>query len=287
MSAQAQTLADVKQNDRIIAAVTSIMTLLALLLLFLWIRFYTPNPPFPEVGGGGGGGIELSLGDAAVGMGNTNPELMSGNIIPTPQDDYMPDVLTDDNDPEAHEIPPKVNKPTVPKKAEPVVNKKALFQNKGGSQGDGNKPGNVGEPTGDPRALFKGGKGGQGDGTGGGTGGGDGTGDGKGKGDGIGDGSGGPKGNVKGPVIKGISRGSKYLPTAKYTSRAEGYVVVNIRVDENGKVISASQGKGTTVTESSLINLAISLAKQSTFHPKTGADDEIGTIRYQFTNRGN
>jgi TonB family protein len=245
------------------------------------VVFKTKNPPYPELGGGGGGGgIELSFGDAAVGMGNTNPDQLSGQS--TPVEEVDPNILTSDVDADAPSIPPKVNIAHAPVKPadKPKVNNKALFPNKGGSQGSSDKPGNEGKPTGNPNALFNGGGNG-GPGTGGGTGGGNGNGKGPGDGDGVGPG----KGNGTGGGINYniIGRTGKALPKPCYNSSAQGKVVVDVGVDEDGNVISTKIGRGTTVTDQSLQKCALDAAKRSKFSSKADApEQQFGTITYVF-----
>jgi hypothetical protein len=120
----------------------------------------------------------------------------------------------------------------------------------GGLEGQTGQPGDQGQPNGTPgAALYKGG-GGEGNGTG----------NGKGTGTGPGDGSG-----------SGISyslggRGSKSLSKPSYDSKEQGKVVVTIKVDRQGKVISAVAGaKGTNVSDQTLWQLARDAALKSTF----------------------
>lgn len=65
-----------------------------------------------------------------------------------------------------------------------------------------------------------------------------------------------------------------------YKSNSEGVVVVAIRVNAAGKVISATKGQGTNTSDQSLIDAAINAAKQATF--SAGDGDVIGTITYVF-----
>lgn len=276
----AVTSADSTTNDRIYAALGALLTALLLFLILILVVFTTPNPPFPEMGGGGGGGIELSFGDADAGMGNMNPNELSGN--PEPVKEVEPNLLTSDVDDDAPSIPPKVNIAHAPVKPveKPKVNNTALFPNKGGSQGSSNKAGNEGKPTGNPNALFNGG-GGSGPGTGGGIGGGNGSGIGPGNGPGEGPGNGPGKGGGINFSLAG--RTGKYLPKPTYNSTAQGKVVVDIGVDEDGNVISAKIGRGTTVTDKTLQDESIRKAKLSKFSTKPDApEQQFGTITYVF-----
>ncbi len=274
------TLADTRREDRIYAAMGAILFVLLLFLLLLFYVFTTPNPPYPEVGGGGGGGgIELSFGDAAYGMGNTNPDQLSGD--PKPVEEVQPDVLTQEVE-DAATLPPRINKPTAPVKPveKPKVNTKAMFTKKGGSQGSSNKAGNEGDPKGDPNSLFKGG-GGKGPGEGGGEGGGKGNGKGPGEGDGEGPGKGNGKNGGISYSMK--DRTPKSLPKPDYPSNVQGKVVVDIGIDEKGNVVSAKIGRGTTVTDKKLQDQALAAAKRAKFSIKADApEQQFGSITYSF-----
>ncbi|UPT66795.1 MAG: TonB family protein [Sphingobacteriales bacterium JAD_PAG50586_3] len=212
-------------------------------------------------------------------MGNTNPDQLSGN--PEPVKEVDPNILTSDVDDDAPSIPPKVNIAHAPVKPvdKPKVNNSALFPNKGGSQGTSTKPGNEGKPTGNPNALFNGG-GGNGPGEGGGEGGG--IGKGKGPGEGPGDGPG-KNGSGGGINFSLTGRSGKSLPKPCYNSSAQGKVVVDVGVDEAGKVTSAKIGRGTTVTDQSLQKCALDAAKRSFFSAKADApEQQFGTITYVF-----
>lgn len=267
-----------ERNDRLIAAAGTLAFVIAIMLILFLYIIYTPNPPFPETGGGGGG-IELSFGNSVDGMGDMNPDQLSGTALPTapvPEQNYMTE--------EGDETSPTVNKdPEKPKTnttQEPVKPQQTstvpLFNKRGGQEGNTGKAGNQGQPNGTPG--FKGsGNGAGGNGTGGGKGNGNGTGD----GDGEGPGSGSGKGGQIGPRISGISRGATYVPRPS-SSQKEGFVVVNIKVDDSGKVVSATVGKGTTLTDSQAINNALAAARRTTFKVSPDSDDEFGTITYQF-----
>lgn len=95
------------------------------------------------------------------------------------------------------------------------------------------------------------------------------------------------KGN---PAGKGTSNGYNWslsgrslkgsLSKPVYDANAEGTVVVQIRVNAAGQVISATKGQGTNTANQALIDAAINAAKQATFSPGDG--DVIGSITYTF-----
>ena len=69
-----------------------------------------------------------------------------------------------------------------------------------------------------------------------------------------------------------------------YDSQQQGKVVVTIRVNRKGKVISASPGaKGSTTTNSYLYRKAKEAALKTTFEAKVSAPEiQIGTMIYNF-----
>ncbi len=95
------------------------------------------------------------------------------------------------------------------------------------------------------------------------------------------------------PVSKGITpggdawslngrslRGTLGKPTAGGVQ--EGKVVVSIRVNAAGKVVSASIGQGTTISEKETQRAAIVAAEKAVF--TAGEGDVFGTITYYFKN---
>jgi TonB family protein len=71
------------------------------------------------------------------------------------------------------------------------------------------------------------------------------------------------------------------LAQPSYQSNEEGRIVVEIRVDASGTVVSASIAtKGTTITDEALRNATVAAAKKNKF--STGGGVAIGTITYNF-----
>lgn len=70
------------------------------------------------------------------------------------------------------------------------------------------------------------------------------------------------------------------LAQPSYQSNEEGRIVVEIRVDASGNVVSATITKGTTITNETLRNAAVVAAKKNKF--STGGGVAIGTITYNF-----
>ena len=68
-----------------------------------------------------------------------------------------------------------------------------------------------------------------------------------------------------------------------YTSNEEGTIVVNIRVDNSGKVTEASIGPGTDITNEALRKATLEAAKKNVF--SAGPGIVLGTITYKFSLR--
>ena len=95
-------------------------------------------------------------------------------------------------------------------------------------------------------------------------------------------------GDGQGLGSEGISfslkgRTSKLLPKPIDTSQKEGVVVVDIRVNSKGDVISATPGvKGSNTLDQYLLMVAKNAALLAKFNRKPNAPDQIGTITYHF-----
>lgn len=105
-------------------------------------------------------------------------------------------------------------------------------------------------------------------------------------------GSGNTSGNTQqgNPVGKGNSGGNSWslsgrslvgsLVTPAYDRNVEGIITVNIRVDASGKVLSASIGSPTTISDNVVRNATIDAAKKTRF--SSGSGVSTGTITYNF-----
>lgn len=79
-------------------------------------------------------------------------------------------------------------------------------------------------------------------------------------------------------------RSASALPKPAYQSQAEGKVVVEVRVDQNGNVLSARPGvKGSTTSDKQLHEAAKKAALKAKFNVEKDAPaQQIGTITYSF-----
>jgi len=72
-------------------------------------------------------------------------------------------------------------------------------------------------------------------------------------------------------------------PSVSDNSNIEGKVTVNIKVDQNGNVISASLGKPTTISNNSLIQKSIAAAKRAKFDKnRTASEEQFGTMTFVY-----
>lgn len=73
------------------------------------------------------------------------------------------------------------------------------------------------------------------------------------------------------------------LPRPSYTVNEEGYVIVDITVDNDGNVIGAEIKKSFGITSPALRNAALQAAKKAKFSNKSGGHfNQHGTITYNF-----
>lgn len=242
-----------------------------LFLLFILIVFITPIPPFeikpvPEIEIGLG--MEGAGNTASGGSGQNDPDIETSMDAAVSATDPAPNIITDETGAETNiktnpNATPETPKETLTpeEKAEREQLEKALAKIKAMKDKKGN--GDGGKNTG-------------------GTGNGSNTGVGDGPGTGIGDGTpGGPGG--KGWDLKGRSLLKK--PARMTDSEEEGIVVVEIIVDENGKVTKATPGgRNSTTTSARLYAKARGAAMEAKFSPSPdGAKEQRGTYTFVFT----
>ena len=283
-----------EKKNRIIGIGGTILFHICALILLLFLALRTPLPlPGEE-------GVMVNLGFDETGTGIEQMEQPApAEIKPQPspavQEKSDEEYVTQETEeapaikekkPEKKKEPEKVVPEPVKKPVEevkkvepqpepqPKPDPKAMYKGKstqtaqGGQEGQTGTAGDQGDPTGVPGATTYKGKSGDGSGTG----------IGSGTGTGPGDGSG-----------SGISydlgkRGSVSLHKPAYDSKEQGKVVVTIKVDKKGNVISAVPGaKGTNVSDQTLWQLAKDAALKSKFEAdSTAPETQVGTITYNF-----
>lgn len=255
----------------------------------LWFCFETPLPlPGEE-------GITVSFGAENSGRNAETPAYVPPAVqrAPSPQVEERDESLTQDFEdaPEVRAKPakpqpkPKQPKPEKPQPTQqnapkpqqsrpqeetspkPQVNRDALFpsstpQPSSEGQGSGGEIGNQGRYDGSTAGAGSGA--GQGQGTGG-------------------------KGQGAGPGGSGISyslggRVALQLPSPEYPNQKSGKVVVRVRVNRQGAVVSAEPGvKGSTTLDASLLAAAQAAALRANFDVQSDAPEtQVGTITYIF-----
>jgi hypothetical protein len=270
-----------------------------MLIIFFFVKWGMPPLPEPPVEEG----LEVNLGNSDVGLGNDQP-FEPGEPAATQQEAYVPpkaepvkeeavkDIETNDKDAEAPEIKkPPVAKPEATKvpekevvKSKPVKHPqpvetpappapprpKAVFKGvtgngtggneaatykKGGSEGIAGGKGDQGQPGGNPDSKnYKGG------------------------------------GHGSGIAIKSGLNGRTFTRMPSYTDEfnEDATVAVDIRVNQNGDVISATyQPRGSTTSESFYKEKAIDLVRRSKLNANpNGPEEQTGTVQVKFKVRG-
>lgn len=276
----------------------------ALLLGLIFLK-YNQNTDLADLeGGGGGGGVTVNFGDSEVGSGsdyeskvlNVTEQVKQQPKASAPDEDEVVSSDLDDapavvntkpitkKEPKKEEAKPEpVKTPPTPKpsKQTNAALDAMINGNSKGGDGDDGVAGNKGKANGSLSSGSYEGDGGSGGGKGGGTGSGDGTGTGLGSGSGSGGGSGAGRGTGAGNYNLA---GRKVLtkPAPRYTCNEQGTVVIQITVDETGKVIKAERGRGTTNSAQCLFDQAKQAALSTKFDAGSAAT-QVGTIRYNFT----
>lgn len=234
---------------KLIGLIVSIVAhgLLILCLLLMGLRY--PDPPPPELG------VEMDMGEFSD-VGTDSEHAAEGGEDLSSESSYA----NDDN-----------NELTQQSEDVPLVSKKAPSPTKNKKKPKDNVKPQSEETKIDQNALFT--KGRVKKGSGGSTG----------VGEGSGKGSGG-EGGGNGIAFSLAGRGSNELHKPTATSPANGSIVVEIRVDQEGNVVFAKAvWKGTTLTDKNLWRLCEQAAKDSKFTAKPDAPElQPGKITYIF-----
>ncbi len=271
-----------KDSRLVPALVTGVLYALLLLFLFLF-PIHTPNPPFPP-DSGGAPGIEVALGTDIDGMGDTPPgaaTARNATAVSSPDDN---NVVVNDAEETINikhsdkKVKKHVEKPVETVKApqpEPssdlqkaLANWETNSKQVSGGHGNTDKPGNQGDPNGNPNAKGFGTPGdGMGDAGPGGLG---------------GPGNGGP-GHGTGAHLK--NRHLVVPATLVSNQQEEGIVAVEITVDKDGNVTQAhAVAKGSTTTNSTLWSTARQAALKAKFDKSpAAADDQHGVYYFNFS----
>ncbi|MDC3104047.1 energy transducer TonB [Flavobacteriales bacterium] len=246
-------------KNRLKAIIGTVLFHIGLLLCFIFMGLTYQIPPPPEEG------ITINFGYQDFGSGSEQVEqIVEEQEIITKEIVNNNPIVEDISTQNIEEIPttklkeqlekPKEVKKIEKKKPEPAVNTKALYpgkkQNNSNSQGVSEGQEDQGSQDGDPNSNTY-------------TFGGIGT---------------------NGIAYQLGGRTIAKIKKPNYDSQQQGKVVVTIRVDRSGKVISATPGaKGSTTTNAYLYSKAKEAALITTFEANTTAPEiQIGTIIYNF-----
>jgi periplasmic protein TonB len=270
-----------ENKNRITAMALTIAFHAVLFLLFILIVFITPIPPFEikpspeiEIGLGmegfgdmdaGGSGkndtdIKTTETDASVPQ-ETHPDAVNVSapaIITDPTEEVV-SVKTNPKNTTKQQVTETPPKEVEPKPSPELLNALNALKNKKKHLGDGKGTGDTG-------------------------GSGNGTAQGVGDGDGMGHGDGTPGYNGSGNNYDLKGRKLIKKPEQMTDSQEEGTVVVEIIVDETGRVIKATPGqRGSTTTSSNLFAKARQAALSAKFNPSPeGIKEQRGTYSFVF-----
>lgn len=286
---------EIENKKKSLVLTTALFVLL--FLLFFYLKFSNQiELPLLE-GGGGGGAVAVNFGDSEVGSGDnfqSVEKVLSApkQTQPTPSAEKEIIVSENDDAPAIAEVKKPSEKPkkveiekpivkVVPKPSKSTSDALSNLLNGSSSSGDGDDKaaGNKGKSNGDKNASGYNGGGGSGTGSGGGNGSGQGIGTGSGYGSGSGNGVGNGNGNYQLGNRKALSK-----PQPNYVCDEQGIVVVQISVDQSGKVISANPGiRGTTNAAKCLLDQAKIAALNTRWQSdNTAPEKQVGKIIYNF-----
>lgn len=80
-----------------------------------------------------------------------------------------------------------------------------------------------------------------------------------------------------------VDRRAIYLPNPVYTCEGGGKIVLNMEVNERGKITKLTYNKNlSTTTNGCLIDSAMEYANEASFTTAPGKDKQLGTITYNF-----
>ena len=257
-----------EQRRRVIGAAAAAGYLLLWVALLLFVKFNLTQEERGE-------GILINFGDVEMASGAEDPDNIDRiadaqsrpQSTPRPEDDEImtqeheeaPAVKVKKETRKKETAKPAETKPKKPAEEVPAeqprqVNKKALFPgrtegSKSTSEGTGEGKGNQGNPAGDPAGSHEG----------------------------TGQGTSGNSFDLSGRRLVGG------LPKPSYDVSEQGRVIVEITVNKAGKVVKAAfRSKGSTTSNSVLVNAALRAARQARFSVGEGEDLQTGTITYNF-----
>lgn len=272
-----------KNNDsKIIAAIVTVIAMLLLWLLLWFVYINSPYQPEDE-------GIEVSFGDADAGGGQNEMPMASLPVetsapAPVASQPSTNDLMVQDDESlqlqkqreqekkrKAAEEAERIRKQKEEQariEAERLAKEKALAEQRAKEQKAIENANKLGGLFGQTNTA----EGGNGTTS---------SGSSSVKGNPLGHGtSGGNSWSLNGRSINGK------LAQPTYSNNVEGVVVVAIRVNAQGQVISATKGQGTTISDQATIDAACAAARKASFSEYKASDggsaEVVGTITYVF-----
>ncbi|MFH4963521.1 energy transducer TonB [Gaetbulibacter sp. M235] len=82
-----------------------------------------------------------------------------------------------------------------------------------------------------------------------------------------------------------VDRTDEFLPIPIYLCEEGGTIVINITVNEQGKVIDTYVNSSSTSTNECLIESALEYAKQAKFNASPGKKSQLGSITFNFVGK--
>lgn len=82
-----------------------------------------------------------------------------------------------------------------------------------------------------------------------------------------------------------VDRTDEFLPIPIYLCEDGGKIVINITVNELGKVIDTYVNTSSTSTNECLIESALEYAKQAKFNASPGKKSQLGSITFNFVSK--
>ena len=249
-----------KKNKRR-GMIATVLVHVAVLLLLLFLALAAPYPPPGEEG------ILINFGSSDVGSGTIQPIELDEAVPESSSSETssaQEEVATQDVEdaPSLENAESKSDRDTKqPKEKEPTINREALFdpstvKEKSTSEGKTTLPGDMGAKDGDPNASA------------------------------YGDKSYGLGSDGTGWELTGSGRKMIKFPRIDDTSQETGRVVIRIKVNKEGKVVSAEyRQKGSTTTDAHLIAKARKAALLAKFNSDPGTQVptiQTGTITFNF-----
>lgn len=276
---------NIKRKSEYIGALGALLVHVAVIALLILVSFAVPRPD-EEVGG-----VPVMMGDVDMAQGNFDLSAMVDvDVLPeeTPEAQPQPEVESEQDmitqtEEETVAIKPKTEpkkeKPKEVKKPEKTAAQKAAEAKKLAEE-KAERERKAAAEAARKRVAGAFGKGSQMGGSKGTAASGEGV-----EGSKEGNSSTGAKSGTGGPGTSGLegwSVGIGGLPLPDCKVLVEGRVVVNIKLDSEGKVISADIGPGTNLSNETMRKAAVKAAYKARFVRKKEVTNNIGTITYKF-----